>query len=168
MQRFWKLVSVTFIAVVAVMVTFLAAAAAQAESRQGATTTHVQQVDTQAEPLSVGQCTGYLSGSGYTVTATRLAACVAGSIPTPTGIPVCTGMLLAIGVRFTADHRGPGPCPHLNRPALPHQLHLPAPGSGGVTRPRCPPALSEDATSATTNRLNRTNLFFMANPFPEP
>ena len=100
MERFWKLVSSVLVGVAVVMVTIFAGAPAQAETRQSATAAHVQQVDGQPGTLSAGQCVGYLSATGYTVTTARLTACVAGSVQTPTAIPACTAALVITGVWF--------------------------------------------------------------------
>ncbi|MCS7478705.1 hypothetical protein ACFFQW_13220 [Umezawaea endophytica] len=100
MQRFWKLVSAVLVCLAATMVTTFAAAPAQAETRPNATTAHVQQTDTQTEPLTASQCASYLQATGYTVSGARLTACILGSIQTPTAIPACTVALIATGVWF--------------------------------------------------------------------
>ncbi|HEX6342245.1 hypothetical protein [Umezawaea sp.] len=100
MQRFWKLVSVVLVGLVATMITALAASPAQAEARRDVAAAHVQQVDAHVEPLTASQCVGYLTSTGYSVGGARLTACVLGSVQSPTAIVACTGALVATGVWF--------------------------------------------------------------------
>lgn len=100
MQHLRRLTSGVLVGAVTMAISTFVALPAQSETRDGATPTHVRQVDSQVEPLAAANCVGYLSGSGYTVTAPRLAACVTGSLPTPTAIPACTVALVLTGVRL--------------------------------------------------------------------